>query len=279
MTVAAKTNLKVEPIKPKIGARILNDKQDLLSGEYAAEVMDVLEQRGVLVFPKVNFTDEEQIAFTNTLGKFTKEIRGADIYKISLDPTVTATAEYLKGAFYWHFDGSMSPVPVRASILSAKVLSPTGGNTDFCNTYAAYDDLSEEDKTQLAALRVMHSNTSAQLYVEPEPTLEQWLGWKAVGVGSKELPLIWTHRSGRKSLVIGNTAHHVVDMDPLEGKELLVRLRDWATQPQFSYSHEWSVGDAVMWDNTGTLHRATAYPLDCGRLLHRTKLEGDEPIA
>jgi alpha-ketoglutarate-dependent taurine dioxygenase len=278
MSVAEQTRLKVEQIKPAIATRVLADKQALLSGAHATELLDLLEQRGVLVFPEVNFTDEEQIVFTNTLGKFTKEVFGADIYKVSLDPSVTATAEYLKGAFFWHFDGSMSPAPVRASILSAKVLSPTGGDTDFCNTYAAYEALPAEEKKKLEGLRVVHANTSAQLYVDPEPTLETYLAWKAVGVGSKELPLVWTHRSGRKSLVIGNTAHHVVGMDPLESKELLIRLRDWATQPQFSYSHHWTVGDAVMWDNTGTLHRATSYPLDCGRLLHRTKLEGDEPI-
>ena len=278
MAVAEKTRLVIEQIKPKIGARVLVDRQALLSGEHAADLLDLLEQRGVLVFPRVSFTEDEQIAFTNTLGKFTKEIFGAQVYKVSLDPTVTATAEYLKGAFYWHFDGSMSPMPIRASILSAKVLSETGGNTEFCNTYAAYEALPAEEKRMIENLRVVHSNTSAQLCVEPEPTLEQWKGWKAVGVGRKELPLVWTHRSGRKSLVIGNTAYHVVGMDPLEGKELLVHLRDWATQPEFRYCHEWTVGDAVMWDNTGTLHRATPYPLDSGRLLNRTKLEGEEAI-
>lgn len=278
MSVAGKTRLVVEQIKPRIGARVLVDRHALLSGEHAADLMDLLEQRGVLVFPEVNFTEEEQIAFTNTLGKFTKEIFGAQVYKVSLDPTVTATAEYLKGAFYWHFDGSMSAMPIRASILCAKVLSQTGGNTEFCNTYAAYEALPDDEKRAIEKLRVVHSNTSAQLCVEPEPTLEQWKGWKAVGVGRKELPLVWTHRSGRKSLVIGNTAYNVVGMDPLEGKELLVRLRDWATQPQFRYCHEWTLGDAVMWDNTGTLHRATQYPLDSGRLLNRTKLEGEEAI-
>jgi alpha-ketoglutarate-dependent taurine dioxygenase len=97
-------------------------------------------------------------------------------------------------------------------------------------------------------------------------------------MGSKALPLVWKHESGRKSLLIGNSAHHVVGMDPLESKGLLIRLRDWATRPEFSYRHVWKVGDLVMWDNTGSLHRATEYPLDCGRMLHRTKLEGDEPI-
>jgi len=67
-------------------------------------------------------------------------------------------------------------------------------------------------------------------------------------------------------------------MEPLEGTGLLIRLRDFATRPEFVYSHRWKVGDLVMWDNTGTLHRATPYPTDCDRLLHRTKLEGDEAI-
>lgn len=279
MNTSIEAALGVERIKPKIGARIHADKAKLLSGAFATDIMDLLEQHGVLVFPQINFNDEEQLAFTNTLGRYSKEVFGADVYKVSLDPRLTATAEYLKGAFFWHFDGSMSAKPIRASILTAKVLSPTGGDTEFCNTYAAYDDLPAEDKQRLEGLRAIHSNTSAQLYVNPEPDLATWNGWKAVGVGSRELPLVWKHKSGRKSLVIGNTAYEVIGMDPLESKELLIRLRDFATQEERTYTHKWTVGDAVMWDNTGTLHRATSYPADCGRLLHRTKLEGEEAIA
>jgi alpha-ketoglutarate-dependent taurine dioxygenase len=93
------------------------------------------------------------------------------------------------------------------------------------------------------------------------------------------LPLVWTHRSGRKSLVIGNTAVNVLGMHPLEGIELLTWLRDWATDERFAYSHSWSIGDAVLWDNTGTLHRARPYPQGSGRSMRRTKLAGEEPFA
>jgi alpha-ketoglutarate-dependent taurine dioxygenase len=278
MAVAEKTRLRTEQIKPKIGARVLNDKQELLSGELAGEIMDTLESRGVLVFPKIDFNDEEQIAFTSTLGKFARELRGEEIYKVSLDTGENATAEYLKAAFFWHFDGFMSPMPIRASLLAAKVLSPAGtGDTEFANTYAAYEALSDEDKSHIEDLRVVHALAATQLDVTPEPSYVKWQEWRAVG--RKELPLVWTHRSGRKSLAIGNSAHNILDYDPLDGEELLIRLRDFATGPEFSYRHVWSVGDLVMWDNTGSLHRATPYPLDCERMLHRTKLEGDEPIA
>ena len=226
----------------------------------------------------IDMTDEEHIAFTHTLGTFARELRGGEIYKVTLDEGQNQTAEYLKGAFFWHFDGFMSPMPIRASLLASKVLSPPGtGDTEFCNTYAAYEALSDEDKEHIAGLRAVHALAATQLDITPEPSYEKWKEWRAVG--RKELPLVWTHKSGRKSLVIGNSAHNILNYDPLDGEELLVRLRDWSTQPDFSYRHTWRVGDLVMWDNTGSLHRATEYPLDCGRMLHRTKLEGDEPIA
>ncbi|MGB8364930.1 MAG: TauD/TfdA dioxygenase family protein [Rhizomicrobium sp.] len=277
MAVAENTRLRYRDIKPEIGAEILADKAALLSGVHAAELRELLEQKGVLVFPQVHFTDKEQIAFTKTLGTFAPEMRGEEIYKITLDKNQTATAEYLKGAFYWHFDGFMNKVPIRASILSSKVLSPTGGNTEFANTYAAYQALPDERKQQIANLRAVHALAATQLYVDPEPSYEKFMEWRAIG--RAELPLVWKHQSGRKSLVIGNSAVNILGMDPLDGIELLVFLRDWATQKPFHYSHKWSVGDAVMWDNTGTLHRAMPYPIDCGRMLHRTKLQGEEPLS
>jgi alpha-ketoglutarate-dependent taurine dioxygenase len=271
------TQLRSESIKPGIGARILNSKEELLRGHLAGAIMDLLEQRGVLVFPQVHFADEEQMTFTRTLGTFAREIDGNDMQKITLDTGLNATAEYLKGAFFWHFDGFMSPMPIRASLLSAKVLSPPGtGNTEFANTYAAYEALSDEDKELVGSLRAVHALAASQLDVTPEPSYAQWQQWRAIG--RKELPLVWTHKSGRKSLVIGNSAHNILDYDPLDGEDLLIRLRDHATSPEFTYRHEWTIGDAVMWDNTGSLHRATHYELDSGRLMHRTKLEGDEPI-
>lgn len=276
MTVAAKTALETRNIKPKIGTEILSGKEALLSGAHASQIRELLEQRGVLVFPKINFTDEEQLQFTKTLGNIGKERTGEEIFPISLDPNVSSGVEYLKGSLYWHFDGTMQPKPILASILSAKVLSPTGGNTEFANTYAAYDDLSDEEKAKAEGLRVVHSAWNTLFYYDPEPAQEKLKQF--ISVGEIELPLVWKHRSGRKSLVLGCTARHVVGMEHKESALLLNGLREWATSNPFHYSHSWSVGDTVMWDNTGTLHRATPYDPNCGRELHRTKLEGEEPI-
>lgn len=267
-------------LTPRIATEIRADKDTLLSGAQGSRIRELLEQRGVLVFPRINFTDEEQITFTETLGTFAPEIRGERVYKVTLDTKVNQQADYLKGAFYWHIDGTMSPMPILASLLSSRALGnvpPGGGDTEFCNTYAAYEDLPDAEKRRLEGLRVMHSAWNSLFYYDPEPEIGHLRAM--MSIGDNELPLVWTHRSGRKSLVLGCTARHIVGMDFKQSAELLVQLRCWATQPQFVYRHKWSVGDLVMWDNTGTMHRATPYDPDCGRLLHRTKLEGEEAFA
>ncbi|HEX7819485.1 MAG TPA: TauD/TfdA family dioxygenase [Sphingobium sp.] len=281
MATAAKTaQFLHEKVKPNIGSRILNNKAELLSGIFAKPMRELLEQRGILVFPQINFTNEEQVAFTETLGTFAPEgADGRNVSKITLDVKENpSAAEYLKGSLYWHIDGTRNDVPILASLLTCKVPSPKGtGNTGFCNTYAAYEALSDEDKAKYDALNVLHAPWASLFYYEPEPSFAKLKMMQSIG--EKELPLVWKHESGRKSLVLGCTAHHVIGVDHAESARIIVGLREWATSEQFSYSHEWSVGDLVIWDNTGTMHRAEAYDPNCGRMMLRTKLEGEEPWA
>ncbi|OBJ30459.1 MULTISPECIES: TauD/TfdA dioxygenase family protein [Mycolicibacter] len=272
------TTFATRDLTERIGTEVLADKEALLSGVHAGAIRELLERRGVLVFPKIGLTDTEQVAFTETLGTLAPERDGEAVYDVTLDTTVNKQADYLKGSFYWHLDGTMNEVPILASLLSSKVLpAGGGGDTEFCNTYAAYDDLAEDDKGRIASLRAMHSAWNTLLYYDPEPEFAALR--QMMAIGECELPVVWTHRSGRKSLILGCTASHIVGMDHRDSAATLVRLRDWATRPQFVYRHQWSVGDLVMWDNTGTMHRALPYAPDSGRMLQRTKLAGEEPFA
>jgi len=266
----------VLPLEPKIGCEIKADVAELLSGTHAGQIRELLEDRGVIAFRELNLTDQQQVAFTKTLGTIVDE--GVNnIYKITMDPGENSQAEYLRGAFYWHIDGTMSDIAILASIMSARRLAPVGGETEFSNTYAAYDELTASDKEALDKLNVVHSFEATQRYVKPEPTYRELQEWQRRG--RNVLPLVWNHRSGRKSLVLGSTASYVIGMTPEQSSDLLCRLRDYATQPQFVCRHRWSVGDLVIWDNTGTMHRALPYAFDSGRMMHRTKLQGEEPFA
>lgn len=269
---------EVIELAPRIGAEIRCDVATLLDGSAAGRIREILSDRGVVCFREVGLDDEQQLAFSRTLGEVLPQGRNG-IFTVSMDARVNPSpevAEYQKGSVFWHFDTATSAVPTRASILSARVLSDTGGDTEFANTYAAYDDLPEDEKEVLATIRVVHSTEAAQRLWCPWPSYAKLQQWQAIPTA--EHPLVWTHRSGRKSLVLGATASHVAGMPLDEGRALLCRLAEWATQPQYVYCHKWSVGDLVIWDNTGTLHRATPYPEDSGRRMHRTTLAGEEPL-
>ena len=263
-------------LRPRIASELRTDKHTLLSGAISAEIRSLLEERGVVVFRAINLSDEEQIAFTKTLGPISAANKDK-VSKITIDPLESPSADYIRGAFFWHIDGSMLDIPIGLAILTGRRLSSTGGQTEFANTYAAYEDLPQSDKTAIDRLRVVHLMEASQRYVTPEPTYAQFKDWQRFP--PRTLPLVWTHRSGRKSLVLGSTASHVEGMDLREGTALLTRLREWATQPQFVYRHQWTVGDMVIWDNSGTMHRALPYPLASGRMMHRTQIAGEEPIA
>jgi alpha-ketoglutarate-dependent taurine dioxygenase len=216
---ASATAFATRELKPRIGTEITADKEALLSREHAATIRDLLGERGVLVFPRIDFTNDEQVAFTETLGTLATEMRGEQVCNVTLDKTVNKGADYLKGSLYWHLDGTMNEVPILASLLSSKVLpSNGGGDTEFCNTYAAYHDLRDEDK---------------QAY-EPEPELR--MPQQMMAIGERELPLVWKHRTGRKSLVLGCTAGHVGTMhrakpyDPNSGR-LLQRTKLAGEEP------------------------------------------------
>ena len=201
MSVATQTKLRTEHIKPKIGSRILNSKEELLSGDLADEIREEFEARGVIVIPGIHFTEDEQITFTKTLGQYASENPDGSVSKITLDVKENpSAAEYLKGSLYWHIDGTRNEVPILASLLSCKVPSPKGtGNTGFSNTYAAYEALSDADKAKYDDMKVLHAPWASLFYYEPEPPLAKIKGMQAIG--EKVLPLVWEHKSGRKSLV------------------------------------------------------------------------------
>jgi alpha-ketoglutarate-dependent taurine dioxygenase len=268
-------SLSKKDLTPRIGTEIRAERQALMRGDYSSTVREVLEQRGVVVFRELNLSDEQQIAFSKSLGDVIPQGEKG-IFKVTLDANENKQAEYLKGAVLWHIDGSTDDVPTRASLLSARRLSPTGGQTEFSNTYAAYEDLPEADRKQIDKLKVIHTIQSIQRKIYPTPTAAQEEGWRRYQ--PKSHPLVWTHQSGRKSLVLGATVSHIENMDPEASRALIERLERWSTQPKYVYQHEWTLGDLLIWDNTGTMHRVLPYAADSGRMMHRTTLVGEEEL-
>ena len=263
-------------LSPRIGTEIRAGKTDLLKGGLREEIRDLLEQRGILLFRGLGLTEEEQLEFSSTIGEvFDQGEKG--IFRVTLDRSITPQADYLEATTFWHIDVAHDRVPTRASVLTARVLTDDGGRwTEFANTYAAYEDLPLEKKQWAETQRVVHSQVYLQSAHYKSPTPEMAAHWRT---HSEQIhPLVWKHRSGRKSLLLGHTAGRILGMSDDDSRRALGELLEWASQPRFVYRHHWTVGDMIIWDNTGVMHRVEPYRADSGRLLSRTTLVGEEPV-
>lgn len=272
-----------------IGSEVALDRDTLLRGDYRDELRELLALRGAIVIRGLHLSDAELRTAARTLGELRLGAakRGADdkvlnegeegVLKISLDDTVNPEyARFLPGNFLWHMDGTYEEVPPFATLFMPYRLSQEGGDTMFASTYAAYEDLPEAEKTRLAGLRVVHTMQAALFPAMRNVTPDEFAVWASYPQRSH--PLVWQHKSGRKSLVLSTSAAWIEGMHPGESHDLLQQLINHATQEKYTYRHKWQLGDLAIWDNTGAMHRAMPYEAGSVREFHRCTLNGEEPV-
>lgn len=272
------------PLTETVGVEVVGCRPaELLTADGTAETRELLDRHGVVIYRELHAGDDALLTISRLLGTVvvqpTGEHEHPEIQTITMDPNKTNAllASYRQGNFHWHIDGATEAIPQKATLLTAREVDPAGGDTEFASTYAAFDALSDDERRELDGLRVVHSFAHAQSLANPDATESERQSWERVP--SRVHPLVWTRRSGRKSLLLGATAQEIVGRPIGEGRALLDKLLAWSTQPRFTLRQKWRRGDLVIWDNTGMLHRALHFEPSSVRLLHRTTLAGDEPVA
>jgi alpha-ketoglutarate-dependent taurine dioxygenase len=275
--------LRIEPIKPALGAVVRVSAEDVLAEGVAGQLLDALDQHNVLVFPRVDMADETFLQLTAAMGerhenKVTDdgtEASARGIFRIALDKDDRTQREFILGNDFWHMDGMSYAVPVKATLLKCEQAPREGGDTGFASLHAAWEALPDARKRQLKDLRVGHCLSASLRRLYENPSDEDFARWDAI-FPRLEHPLVWAQSNGRSSLLIGSTANDVVGLSDGEGRALLDELLDWCTQERFRYRHAWSDGDLVIFNNPGLLHRSYPYTDAAGRVMHRTTLKGVE---
>jgi len=263
-----------------------------LSRDEVAAIEAGMDRYAVLVFHDQKVTDEQQMAFSLNFGKF-EETRGGNITKpedrrlqinmgdvsnLGKDgrplPLDSRQRAFNLGNMLWHSDSSYRAVPSKYSILSARVVNPVGGNTEFADMRAAYDGLDADTRALVEDLvcehSLMHSRGSLGMvdYTDEERAMFRPVRQR----------LVRTHPvSGRRSLYLSAHAGAIIGMPIAEARILLKDLTEHATQPAFVYAHKWSTWDVVMWDNRQMMHRARRYDETQPRDMRRTTIAGDAP--
>jgi alpha-ketoglutarate-dependent 2,4-dichlorophenoxyacetate dioxygenase len=273
----------ITPLHPTLGAELrdVDLTQPVLPGVFA-EIETAFNRYGILVFPDQPVSDEQQLVFSQLFGplevnpnyagaKMRLRLDIADISNLDAEGRLLAHNDrrnlFNLGNQLWHTDSSFKQIPAKCSLLSARELPSSGGETEFADLRAAWEALPEARKHELDGLVVEHSIFRSRGQIGFADFNDEIF---------KQLPpvpqaLVRHHpASGRTSLYLASHASHIIGWPVERGRALLEELIGFATQPQFVYQHRWTVGDLVIWDNRCTMHRGRPYDDTQRRVLHRT---------
>src|ERR1700742_1883466 len=283
----------IRPLHPHFFGEVSGvDLTKQLTPQEAADIEAGMDEYAVLLFRNQDIDDDQQMAFARNFGE-RENPRGGNVTKkedyrlqsglndvsnLGKDGKPLAkdsrTHLFNLGNCLWHSDSSFRPIPAKFSLLSARVVNPKGGNTEFADMRAAYDALDDETRTEIDDMICEHSLIFSRRslcfldYTDEEkemfkPVLQRLVRTHPV------------HR--RKSLYLSSHAGAIKGMSVPEGRLLLRDLNEHATQPEFVYVHKWTLHDLVMWDNRQTMHRVRRYDQSQPRDMRRATVAGTVP--
>ena len=271
-------SVQINKLHPHFAVEVIGLDASRPDAALCARVQAIMDTHAVAVLRDQTLDDEQQIAFSRCFGELevrpavrtqvteridNPRVRHNEIFDVSnLDqagrvlPPDDDRRSYALGNQLWHTDSSFRQLSATWSLLSARIVSPVGADTEFADTRAAYDALPEAMRARIEGLvaehSIWHSRARRGGY---QPSAEELRARPPA-----RHRLVRTHPgSGRKALYIAMHASHIIGWPDDEGRGLLDELIDFATRPEFVYAHKWRLGDLVIWDNRCTMHRATPF--------------------
>lgn len=281
--------MDVTPLTAGFGARI--DGIDLsrpLDQAAMAALYEVWLARGVILLRGQELTPADQVAFSRRLGELEpppaseagtrEELGGQPIWYISnVLEDGRAIGSLGNAEAEWHTDMSYLPEPPSASVLYAREVPKSGGNTSFCDMAAVLEALPGDLRAAIEGRMLRHdaSMTSAG---------ELRRGARAVTDVRRTQgavhPIVRTHpETGRASLYLGRrTNAYIEGLDVSDSEALLDALWAFVREPRFAWEHVWRAGDLLVWDNRALMHRRDGFDAGARRIMLRTQVKGDRPV-
>lgn len=285
--------MQITPVHPVFVARV--EGVDLRRALTAVEVSAIdaaMNQHAVLIFPGQFIDDDQQKAFARNFGTLELatgniqtgdqrrlDMEMADISNLDQDNKLFARDDRRRmfnlGNNLWHSDSSFKPTPAKYSALSARAIPRVGGDTQFADMRAAYDDLPDADKALVADMVTHHS----LIYSRGQLGFGAFTDQEKLNFAPVRQRLVRRNAmTGRQSIFLSSHIGEIEGMPRPEAMALIRDLVEHATQPKYVYTHRWTLGDLVMWDNRQTMHRARRYN-DTGEVrdMRRTTVEDVSP--
>ncbi|MEQ8395922.1 TauD/TfdA family dioxygenase [Thalassobaculum sp.] len=287
--------LSIRPINPRRDDFVAEvtglDIAAGVSKAVAEEIEEAINRYAVLVFPEQRVNDDQQYTFSTHFGPMetaTGDIAAQGDRRLSMDindiSNLDKNGQVLQrddrrrlfglGNMLWHTDSSFKATPAKFSLLSARTIPGEGGNTEFADMRAAWDDLDSKTQADLIPLVAEHS----QLYSRGSLGFDQFTDEERAKWAPVPQRMVRRHPgSGRLSLFLASHAGAIQGWPIPEARMFIRDLTEHATQREYTYAHRWRQYDLVMWDNRAVMHRARRYDHTQPRDMHRTTVADCAP--
>lgn len=282
-----RSGIEVVPVRGALGAEVRGVDLANADAETVRQVREAWLKHIVLLFRDQSLTDDQLADFSREFGALDlcppSELKDATgghpeiliISNVKVDGK--AIGSLGDGEAVWHSDMNYMDEPPTGSLLYALEVPPSGGDTGFCNMYKALEALPDDIRRQIEGKSIKHdasTNSGGMLRFGAKPVTDVRECPGAVH------PIITTHpETGRQSLFVGRRRHaYIMGLPVEESEKLLDALWAHATKPEFSWHHQWRVGDVLMWDNRCAMHRRDAFDPAARRVMHRTQIKGGRPV-
>ena len=286
-------SLQFKPLHPLFAAEASGiDLRHPVDAATLSAINDAMDKYAVLVFRSQPLDEDQQVAFAKSFGTLDGGLKklypGApdrfkhkemiDISNVApggglIAATDRKTISNLANQL-WHSDSSFERPAAKYSMLSAVVVPPKGGQTEYADLRAAYDALSDDLKAEIKDLHSVHAALHSRIWLGDKPSESELAKMPPV-----KWPLVRVHaRSKRKLLWVGVHATHIVEKTLAVGRMLLLELLEHATRREFVYRHEWQQGDLVIWDNPAVIHRGLRFDIAQRRELRRTTISDPDSM-
>ena len=266
-------------LAPGCGVQVKGVSLAEAEGECLDAIRDLIYRHGVAVFRDQALSPEDHIAFAKRWGgidinnyfPLTDEHPEIAVVRKTEDQTTN-----IGGG--WHTDHSYDQIPAMGSILVARTLPPSGGDTLWAHMGAAYETLPDELKGKLEGLEAFH--TADHIYspdgVYAKTDQGTALRGQDLKTGATHPVVIRHPRTGQKLLYVNpGFTINFAGMTRAESLPLLQELFAHAMKPDHQCRIEWRPGTVAIWDNRTTWHYAMNDYQGYEREMHRITLSGE----
>jgi taurine dioxygenase len=281
----------IHPTGAALGADIAGAVLEHPSDQVLEQVRAALSAHLVLRFRGTDLDDAGYVALGRTFGEIeppeahtrTASMTDVAFPEMSVISNVVengiAKGEAGDGELKWHTDHGFMEHPAAFTMLLAREVPASGGDTSFLNMYRAYEALPDDLRARIQGLSSKHQGSHGSTGQRRPGYLDLESDDPRDLPGAVH-PIVRTHpETGRKALFLGRRFGSYIPPLPLEDSEaLLDDLWAHASQDAFAWTQKWQVGDLIIWDNRWTMHRRDAFAGHGRRRMHRLMTRGERPV-